>query len=139
MCIYDIIDELININEIKCKTSNQIFTETFHDNSMRFSAITLFYYAQYYSIKSRPLSLTFKSRLPTARGTVNGKEVIAMRDTGCTGCVIRSSLVSKDQLLGKASDVTLINETTQRYPLALIDIDCPFFSGQTEALEYVEM
>ena len=73
-----------------------------------------------------------KSRLPTARGTVNGKEVIAMRDTGCTGCVIRSSLVSKDQLLGKASDVTLINETTQRYPLALIDIDCQFFSGQTD-------
>ena len=76
-----------------------------------------------------------KSRLPTARGTVNGKEMIAMRDTGCTGCVIRSSLVSKDQLLGKAYDnLTLINETTQRYPLALIDIDCPFFSGQTEAL-----
>ena len=57
-----------------------------------------------------------------------------MRDKGCTGCVIGSSLVSKDQLLGKASDVTLINETTQRYPLALIDIDCPFLSGQTEAL-----
>ena len=75
-----------------------------------------------------------KSRLPTARGTVNGKEVIAMQDTGCTGCVIRSSLVSKDQLLGKAFDVTLINETIQRYPLALIDIDCQFFSGQTEAL-----
>ena len=72
-----------------------------------------------------------KSRLPTARGSVNGKEVIAMRDIGC---VIRSSLISKDQLLGEASDVTLINETTQRYPLAMIDIDCPFFSGQTEAL-----
>ena len=43
-------------------------------------------------------------------------------------------MVSKDQLLGKASDVTLINKTTQRYPLALIDIGCPFFSGQTEAL-----
>ena len=64
-----------------------------------------------------------KSRLPTARGAANGKEVIAMRDTGC---VIRSSLVSKDQSLGKASDVTLINETTQRYPLALIDIDGMF-------------
>ena len=57
-----------------------------------------------------------------------------MRDTGCTGCVIWSSLVPKDQLLGKASDVTLINESTQRYQLALIDIDCPLFSGQTEAL-----
>ena len=75
-----------------------------------------------------------KSRLPTAQGTVNGKEVIAMRDTGCTGCVIRRSLVSSDQLLGKESDVTLINETTQRFPLAMIDIDCPFFTGQTKAI-----
>ena len=75
-----------------------------------------------------------KSRLLTARGTLNGKEVVVMQDTGCTGCVIRSSLVSKDQLLGKASDVALINKTTQRYTLALIDIDCTFFCGQTEAL-----
>ena len=26
-----------------------------------------------------------RSRLPTAQGTVNGKKVIALRDTGCTG------------------------------------------------------
>ena len=65
MCIYDIINEHMNINEIKCKTSNQIFLETFHDNSMRFSAITLFNTAQYYSIKSRPLSMTFKPSLMT--------------------------------------------------------------------------
>ena len=45
-----------------------------------------------------------------------------------------SSLVSKDQLLGNESNETLINETTQRYPLALIDINCPFFTVQTEAL-----
>ena len=59
--------------------------------------------------------------------TVNGKEVITMRDTGCTGCIIRRSLVSEDQLLGTESDVTLIDETTQRYPLAMINIDCPFY------------
>ena len=35
--------------------------------------------------------------------------------------------VSDDQLLGKESDVTLIDETTQWYPLAVIDVDCPFF------------
>ena len=74
------------------------------------------------------------SRLLTACGMINEKNVVAMRDTGFTGCVIRRSLVSKDQLLGKESDLTLIYETTQRYPLALIDIDCPFFTGQTEAL-----
>ena len=38
-----------------------------------------------------------KSRLPTAQGTVN---VIALRDTGHTGCVIRRSLVSDYKLLG---------------------------------------
>ena len=64
-----------------------------------------------------------KSRLPTVRGTVNGKEVVPMRDLGC---VIRSSLVTKNQLLGKESDVMLINETTQRYAMALIDFNCPF-------------
>ena len=75
-----------------------------------------------------------RSRLPTTQGTVNGKKVIALRDTGCTGCVVRRSLVSSDQLLGKESDVTLIDESTQRYPLAMVEIDCPFFTGKTEAL-----
>lgn len=75
-----------------------------------------------------------RSRLPTAQGTVNGKTVIAFRDTGCTGCVVCRNLVSDDQLLGKESDVTLIDESTQRYPLAMVDIDCPFFIGETEAL-----
>ena len=37
-------------------------------------------------------------------------------------------------LLGKDSDVTLINETSQMFPLAMIDINCPFFTGQTEAI-----
>ena len=75
-----------------------------------------------------------RSKLPTAQGTVNGKKVIAIRDTGCTGCVVRRRLVSSDQLLGKESDVTLIDESTQRYPLAMVEIDCPFFTGKTEAL-----
>ena len=31
-----------------------------------------------------------KSRLLTGRGMVNGKEVVKMHATGCTGCVIRA-------------------------------------------------
>ena len=57
-----------------------------------------------------------------------------MQDTGCTGCIIRRSLVSEDQLLETESDVTVIDETTQRYSLAMIDINCPFFTGRTEAI-----
>ena len=49
-----------------------------------------------------------RSRLPTAIGTVNGKEVRVLRDTGCTGVVVRRSLVPDGQMLNKQSGVTLI-------------------------------
>ena len=75
-----------------------------------------------------------KSRLPTAEGTVNSRKVEVLRDTGCTCGTVKRSLVSDDQLIGKESYVTLIDETTQKYPLAVIDVDCPFFTGKTEAL-----
>ena len=75
-----------------------------------------------------------RSRLPTAVGTVNGKEVRVLRDTGCTGVVVRRSLVSDGQMLNKQSGVTLINNYKQRCPMASINIDCPFFRGTTDAL-----
>ena len=75
-----------------------------------------------------------RSRLPTAIGTVNGKEVRVLRDTGCTGVVVRRSLVSDGQMLNKQSGVTLINNYKQRCPVAHINIDCPFFRGITDAL-----
>ena len=67
-----------------------------------------------------------RSRLPTAIGTVNGKEIGVLRDTGCTGVVVRRSLVSDGQILNKQSGVTLINNYKQRCPVARINIDCPF-------------
>ena len=35
--------------------------------------------------------LFLKSRLPTAQGTVNGKKVVALRDTGCIQCIDKLS------------------------------------------------
>ena len=75
-----------------------------------------------------------RSRLPTAVGTINGKEIRVLRDTGCTGVVVRRSLVSDGQMLNKQSGVTLINNYKQRCPVARINIDCPFFRGTTDAL-----
>ena len=54
-----------------------------------------------------------KSRVPTAEGTVNGRKVEVLCDTGCTCCTVkRTSLISDDQLIGKEFYVTLIDETT---------------------------
>ena len=57
-----------------------------------------------------------------------------MRDTGCTGVVVRRSLVSDDQMLNKQSGVTLINNYKQRCSVALINNDSPFFRGTTDEL-----
>ena len=67
-----------------------------------------------------------KSRLPTATGTVDGQKVVVLSNTGCTGVVVRRNLVSQDQLIGKESTMTLIDETTQSHPKAIINVDCPF-------------
>ena len=75
-----------------------------------------------------------RSRLPTAIGTVNGKEVRVLRDTGCTGVVVRRSLVTDGQMLNKQSGVILINNYKQRCPVARINVDCLFFRGTTDAL-----
>ena len=75
-----------------------------------------------------------RSRLPTAIGTVNGKKIRVLRDTGCTGVVVRRSLVSDGQMLNKQSGVTLINNYKQRCPMARINIDSPYFRGSTDAL-----
>ena len=61
-----------------------------------------------------------KSRLPTAEGTVNSRKVKVLRDTGCTCCTIKRSLVSDDQLIGKVSYVTLIDKTSQKNSLWLL-------------------
>ena len=53
-----------------------------------------------------------KSRLPT--GTVSGKAVRVLRDTGGTRVEVRRDLMSDEQMLGKELDVTLINECRQR-------------------------
>ena len=72
--------------------------------------------------------------MPTAIGTVNGKEIRVLRDTGCTEVVVRRSLVSDGQMLNKQSGVTLIINYKQRCPVARINVDCPFFRGTTDAL-----
>ena len=43
MCFYDVIVELMNIHEIKCKISNQAISGTSHDNLVRFAAFSSFH------------------------------------------------------------------------------------------------
>ena len=75
-----------------------------------------------------------KSRLPTAEGYVEGKRVTVLRDTGCTGIVVRQSLIDESKLSSEKVKVTLIDDTVKTHNVANVQIECPFFSGQAQAI-----
>ena len=69
--------------------------------------------------------ICFLLKSQIAYGTVNGRNVEVLRDTECICCTVTRSLVSDDRLIGKksyVSYVSLIDDTTQKYPLAVIDV-----------------
>ncbi len=75
------------------------------------------------------------ARLPVAEGLLNGQVVTVMRDTGCTGVVVRRSLVPPEQMLDKVSSCMLVDKRRMsRVPVARITLDTPFFKGETDAL-----
>ena len=65
MFFYDVIVDLMNIHEIKCKISNQAISGTSHDNLVRFSAISSFPQCllQYFKIKTLKYDFKFRNRL----------------------------------------------------------------------------
>ena len=71
--------------------------------------------------------------MPAAEDTVNDRNVEVLRNTGFTCSTVKRNLFSDDQLIGNESYVILSDETTQRYPLAVNDVDCPSLTGETEA------
>ncbi len=74
------------------------------------------------------------SKLITAQGKVNGIETTTMRDNGCTSVVVKGELVSKEQYTGRKKQCRLIDGTIRIFPTAVIQVDCPFFVGNVEAV-----
>ncbi|KAL3866326.1 hypothetical protein ACJMK2_043633 [Sinanodonta woodiana] len=75
-----------------------------------------------------------EARVPTATGTANSQTVTVLRDTRCTGVVVKRSLVRENQMLGWESPCMLLNQTIDRVPVAKIEIETPFLTGITEAM-----
>ena len=72
--------------------------------------------------------------MPVLKGKVGSKMVDTLRDTGCSGVVVKRSLVDQQQLTGKMHLCVLVDGTVKRVPTARINLDTPFFTGQVEAM-----
>ena len=73
-------------------------------------------------------------KVPVSTGKINGKEVTVMRDTGCTTVVVKRDLVNESQLTGAQQKCVLIDGTIRIVPVARIQIETEYFSGNIEAV-----
>ena len=74
-----------------------------------------------------------RSKMPVVKGRVGMNSVDVLRDTGCSGIVVKKDLVSEDQYTGEFNVMLLIDSTARKVPIAKIDVDTPYLKGQVEA------
>ncbi len=72
--------------------------------------------------------------LPIKKGFVNDMKIDVMRDSGCTGAVVKRSLVPKEDMTGYNRTCYLIDRTVRVFPLARIDIKTPWYTGTVLAM-----
>ena len=74
------------------------------------------------------------NNLPTSKGFVNSKEVTILRDTGCSGAVVRKDLVNERQFTGKTCQYMSIDKTITSAPVAEVYVQSPVYTGLLKAL-----
>ena len=72
-----------------------------------------------------------KDKLQLNNGKVGKRCVEVLRDTGCTGVLIKRDLVNQGELTGEKGYVATFDKTLLiRSPIAKIEVDTPFFRFQ---------
>ena len=77
---------------------------------------------------------TMGTHMPVCEGTLNGKTVKVLRDTGCSSIVVRAGLVDESQYTGDKQVCVLIDGTARSVPIATVEVSSPYFSGKVNAL-----
>ena len=72
-------------------------------------------------------------RMPVVKGKVGDTIVDTLRDTGCSGMVVRKDLVLSDQYTGKHRYMLLIDNTVRQVPIVKIHVDTLYLKEKVEA------
>ena len=82
----------------------------------------------------KPIPLCTCQNLPTSTAKLNGHRVVFLRDTGCSGVVVKGDYVMSDQYTGQHRLCLMVDGTVRKVPLAVVNIDTPYFAGSVEAM-----
>ncbi|XP_041471848.1 uncharacterized protein LOC121421249 [Lytechinus variegatus] len=72
--------------------------------------------------------------MPVVEGMIDNKIISVLRDSGCSGAIIKQDLVSQKQMTGEECTCVLIDRTLRTFPIAMIDVNTPFYVGKVRAL-----
>jgi hypothetical protein len=73
-------------------------------------------------------------QMPVTKGRVGDIIVQTLRDTGCSGVVVKQEFVTDEQLTGASRYMVRIDNTLIKVPVAKIQVDTPYITGEVEAL-----
>ena len=73
-------------------------------------------------------------QMPTSVGMVGNKSVTVLRDSGCSGLIVKKELVAGGQLTGKVGYMMTVSHTLLKALFANIEVSTPYYSGTVEAL-----
>ncbi|XP_071109904.1 uncharacterized protein [Haliotis cracherodii] len=76
---------------------------------------------------------TTDHNMPIHKGKVNGKPVDVLRDSGCTGVIVRRSKVEDECLSSETQSCKLADSRVLILPVAWITVDTPFYTGKVRA------
>ena len=80
------------------------------------------------------LEENLSNQMPTSIGMVGNKLVTVLRDTGCSGVIVKRELVAEEQLTGKVGYIMTVARTLLKAAFANVEINTPYYSGTVEAL-----
>ena len=75
-----------------------------------------------------------ENQMSVVTGLVGKTPVDVLRDTGCSGVIVKKALVKEQQLTGAVRYIMMIDRRALKVPIVITDIDTPYFAGKTEAM-----
>lgn len=73
-------------------------------------------------------------RMPVLKGLVGKQKVSVLRDSGCSGVVVKQCLVKPSELTSREVTCILIDRSLRRTPIAIVRVGTPYFTGKVEAI-----
>ena len=64
--------------------------------------------------------------MPTSDGLIGNKSVTVLRDTGCSGVIVKRELVTEEQLKSKIGYVMTVACTLLKAPFANVEVSTPY-------------